>query len=153
MLSDEEIAEEVAASCAGESSLKTAIYEKSKLYLGVAFLAIISYFVAEVSPSWVRWVTGFFIAGLFVGQFGMLFLLRQLQRFYAPYPNFVVRNHLFMGTLALLFLVYALLGLWGRWPVPWLAMLFAIIVNLLHGIGYSPKLNMKPTESKGPGSN
>lgn len=139
VLSDEKIAEEVATSRAEESSLKAAIYEKSKLYLGVAFLAIISYVVAAASPSWVRWVAGFFIAGLLAGQFGMLSLLRQLQRFYAPYPNFVVRNHLLMGTVALLSLVYALLGLWGRWPVPWLAMLLAIIVNLMHGIGYAPK--------------
>lgn len=141
MLNDEEIAEEAAAYRSEESSMKTAIYEKSKLYFGVAFLAIISYVVAAVSPSWVRWVAGFFIAGLLAGQFGMLSLLRQLQQFYAPYPNFVVRNHLLMGAVALLLLVYALLGLWGRWPVPWLAMLLAIIVNLLHGIGYAPKKN------------
>jgi hypothetical protein len=36
-------------------------------------------------------------------------------------------------------LVYALLGLWGRWPVPWLAMAVAIIINLMHGFGYAPK--------------
>lgn len=140
VLDDNGIAEEVAQYRAEESALKSAIYEKSQLYFGVALLAIISYVVAAFGPGWIRWIAGFSIAGLLVGQFGMLSLLRQLQQFYAPLRNdFVVRNHLLMGAAALLALVYALLGLWGRWPVPWLAMAFAITINLLHGFGYTPK--------------
>lgn len=44
-----------------------------------------------------------------------------------------------MGIVALLALLYALLGLWGRWPVPWLAMAVAIVINLMHGFGYAPR--------------
>jgi hypothetical protein len=102
VLDDSEIAEEVAQYRAEESALKSAIYEKSQLYFGVAFLAIISYVVAAFGPGWVRWIASFFIAGLLLGQFGMLSLLRQLQQFYAPFRNdFVVRNHLLMGAAAL----------------------------------------------------
>ena len=84
---DEEIAREAAVYRAEESSLKAAIYEKSHLYFGVGFFAIVSYVAAEFGPAWVRWVAGFFIAGLLVGQFGMLSLLRRLRHFYAPFRN------------------------------------------------------------------
>ncbi len=144
MRNDEEIAEEVGAYRAQESSLKAAIHEKSKLYFGVAFLAMIFYAAAAFGPNWVRWVAGFFIAALLLGQFRTLSLLRQLQQFYSPFRNdFVLRNHLLMGTVALLALTYALLGFWGRWPVPWLAIALATIINLVHGFGYAPKENYR----------
>lgn len=139
MLSDEEISADVAEYRAVELFYTNAIYEKSKLYLGVSFLAIISYVAAAVGADWVQWVAGFFIAGLLAGQFGMLGLLRRLQLFYAPYPNYVVQRHLLLGIAAFLLLIYSLIGMWMSWPVPWLAMLLAIIVNTLHGIGYAPK--------------
>lgn len=132
--------EEVLFYRAEESSLKAAIYEKSQLYFGVALFAGISYVLSAFGSGWLRWLPSFFISGLLLGQFGMLSLLLKLQKFYSPFrSDFVVRNHLLMGAAALLALIYALLGLWGGWPVPWLAMLVAILVNLMHGFGYAPK--------------
>lgn len=140
MSKENDIANEVALLRAEETALKAAIVAHSQLYFGIALVTIVSYVVSAFAPAWVRWITGFLVAGLLVGQFGMLALLRRLQQFHAPFrTDIVVRNHLFMGAVALVALIYALLGLWSRWPLPWLAMAFAGLINLLHGFGYSQK--------------
>jgi hypothetical protein len=135
-----DIANEVALLRAEETALKTAIVEHSHLYFGIALVTIVSYVVGAFAPAWLRWITGFLLAALLVGELGMVALLRRLQQFHAPFrTDIVVRNHLFMGIVALMALVYALLGLWSRWPLPWLAMAFAVLINLLHGVGYSKR--------------
>lgn len=139
MLTDQDIDNDVAAFRAEEHAIKEAIHEKAKLYFSVAFLAVISYVLAALGPSWLRWIAGFFMSALVLGQFGMLSLIRKVQLFYSPYRyDIVARNHLLMGIVALLALVYALLAFWWHWPVPWLAMIVGIFINVIHGIGYAP---------------
>ena len=136
----EELERDKAVYKAAELALKGAIVEKSKLYFGYGLLALIAYPFAAFGPDWVRWIAGFLIAILLVGELSMFGVLRRLQQFYAPFrADFVLRNHALMAAVAVLALIYSLLGLWGRWPVPWLALLVAAVINLLHGLGYAPR--------------
>lgn len=140
--------EEIAEYRAGEEALQNAIIGKSKLFFGYGLLSLIAYPFAVYGPSWVTWIAGFFVAILLLGEVGMLVALRELQRFRWPLrADHVMRNHFGLAAIAIVALVYALLGLWGRWPVPWLALVIGILINLAHGFGYAPRRTREEVRS------
>jgi hypothetical protein len=125
---------------AAEVALENAIRERSKLFFGYGLLALIAYPFAEFGPSWVRWIGGFFIAILLLGEMGMVGALRRLQKFRWPFrADHVMRNHYGFAAFGILALTYALCGIWGRWPVPWIALLIGVFVNVVHGFGYGQR--------------
>ena len=67
----EELETEKAEYKAAELARKGAIVEKSKLYFGYGLLALIAYQFAAFGADWVRWIAGFFIAILFLGELSM----------------------------------------------------------------------------------
>lgn len=120
-----------------EAALERAIYEKSKRQLTTWILGFISYAVAVFLWDWLRWVTGFFLVLLLLGEINVLHLLRLHQRSSFPFASdTVARNHLVMGYACLALTVYSLLGLSGNLPLPALTMLLAALISLVHCIGY-----------------
>ena len=53
----------------------------------------------------------------------------------------MLRNHRLMNAFAVGLLVYAIGAVWGRWPVPALALAFAAVINYAHYSGYKAALS------------
>jgi len=105
------VEEERAAYRAEESALKGALVAKSRLYFGDGLLSLFAYPFAAFGPGWVRWIAGFLIAILLLGEFSMVGAFRRLQRFYSPFrSDTVLRNHFVLATIAIVALMYALLS-------------------------------------------
>ena len=50
--------------------------------------------------------------------------------------DFVLRNPRIMSAIAIALLGYALAANWGRWPLPALVVLAALVINFAHFAGY-----------------
>ena len=131
--------EVVRAFAKGDISIKLEIKRKAETYFYLSIAAIAIYLASKFTPEWVRWIAGTVIALWFLAQFQIVSNLVRLRKFYSGYRrDHVSRNHLILGILSLTALGYALLGMWGHWPMPILGLSFAFVVNLLHGVGYQP---------------
>ena len=93
-------------------------------------------------PNWARWLPSFLVGFCLVSAFSMAAVLKDLakaNRFYRAKDG-VLRNHRLMNAFAVGLLVYALCAVWGRWPVPALAVVIAAVINYVHYGGYKAAL-------------
>lgn len=110
------------------------IREKSHLYLTVSLFALISYPFSVFGPAWVGWISLFLTLGALNGEFSVFNAIRRLHRFE---PTSVFRVHSWMALVAVSMLIYSLLGQWRHWPLPWLTLIVAFIINFVHGASFT----------------
>jgi hypothetical protein len=136
MTSDLEAAE-------AEDASKASITTKSQLYAALYLAAFVACLPVSMLPPWAKWLPSFLVGFCVVSAFSMAGVFSELakaNRFYGD-RNGVLRNHRWMNASAIALLVYALCAVWGRWPVPALAVLIAAVINFAHYGGYKSAMN------------
>lgn len=127
----------------GEAANKAAVATKSQLYAALYLAAFAACVPVSWMPNWARWLPSSLVGFCLVSAFSMAVLLNHLtraNRFYGAKDS-VLRNHRLMNAIAVGLLVYAISAVWGRWPVPALALAFAAGINYAHYSGYKAALS------------
>lgn len=127
----------------GEAANKAAVATKSVLYVLLYLTAFGACIPVSRLPHWAKWLPAGLVFLCLVTAFSMASMLSQLakaNRFYGA-KNGVLRNHRLMNAFAIGLLVYALCAIWGRWPVPALAVLIGAFINFVHHSGYKAALS------------
>lgn len=127
----------------GEAANKAAVATKSQLYAALYLAAFAACVPVSWMPNWARWLPSSLVGFCLVSAFSMAVLLNHLaraSRFYGAKDG-VLRNHRLMNAFAVGLLVYAIGAVWGRWPVPALALAFAAVINYAHYSGYKAALS------------
>ena len=120
----------------GEAANKAAVATKSQRYAALYLAAFAACVPVSWMPNWARWLPSSLVGFCLVSAFSMAVVLTHLakaKRFYGAKDG-VLRNHRRMNAFAVGFLVYALGAVWGRWPVPALAVVSAAVISF---VGYS----------------
>ena len=130
---------------ATELKLTDEIREKSQVYLTVCLVALISYPFSVFGPGWVSWISLFLTLGALNGEFSVFGAIMRLHRFE---PTSVYRVHSVMALLAVVMLIYSLVGLWKHWPLPWLTLMVALVINFLHGVSFGLRNSGTPVSSE-----
>ena len=126
----------------GEAATKAAVATKSQLYAALYLVAFVACVPMSWLPPWAKWLASFLVGFCLVSAFsmaGVLSALARANRFYAARDG-VLRNHRVMNAIAVGLLVYALCAVWGRWPLPALAVVIAALINFAHYGGYKAAL-------------
>ena len=127
----------------GEAANKADVATKSQLYAALYLAAFAACVPVSWMPNWARWLPSSLVGFCLVSAFSMAVLLNHLtraNRFYGEKDG-VLRNHRLMNAFAVGLLVYALGAVWGRWPVPALAVAIAAVINYAHYNGYKAALS------------
>jgi hypothetical protein len=109
---------------------------------GLAFIVLLA---AIWLPPWSRWIAGFAVLACLLLAFRLakLFaLLGQASRFHG-FIDIVGRRHRLMNLLAIALLAYAFMAVWGRWPLPALAVFASYALHYAHFAGYKDSVRVK----------